>query len=53
MLKMIDKERLYIKFCEALPVNLELSESKRKEAFDFIYKICNIFIMEDEKDLYE
>lgn len=50
---MIDIDKLYKKFCEALPANLELSESKRKEAFDFIYKICNIFIMEDEKDLYE
>jgi hypothetical protein len=44
---MIDTEGLYKKFCEALPADLEIEENRKREAFDFIYKICYIFIMED------
>ncbi len=49
---MIDMEKLYKKFCDALPKDLELAEGKKKEAFKFIYKICYTFTMEDWKDLF-
>ena len=51
--KMIDIEGLYKEFCEALPEDLAIDENRKREAFDFIYKICYIFTMEDWKDLYK
>ena len=45
---MIDMDNLYKKFSEALPENLELTEEKKREAFDYIYKICYISIMEED-----
>jgi len=44
---MIDIEGLYKEFCEALPEDLAIDEKRKREAFDFIYKICYIFTMED------
>lgn len=49
---MIDKKNLYKEFCDALPKNLELSEDKKKQAFDFIFKLCYTFTMECWNDLF-
>ena len=50
---MINLENLYEKFCGALPETLELNEEQKRKAFEFIYRLCYIFIMEDKKDLFK
>ena len=44
---MIDMEKLYKEFCEALPEDLEITEDEKRQAFEFIYKLCYTFTMED------
>ena len=50
---MITIEKLYGEFCEALPETLELTEHQKRRDFDFIYKLCYIFTMEDGNDLFK
>ena len=47
---MIDQEDLFKKFCGVLPETLELDEDQKKQAFDFLFKICYQFLMRDSKD---
>lgn len=50
---MIAEQELFERFCEALPETLELNEQQKKKAFEFIYKICYVFIMEDNNNLFK
>jgi len=42
-LKMIDLEKLYEKFCEALPER-NLTEEQKKQLFELMLKICYNYI---------
>ena len=44
---MIDMEKLYEKFCGALPETLELTEDKKKKAFEFLFKVSYQYLMRD------
>jgi len=46
---MIDREKLYKKFCERLPKDKKLSEEQKKQIFEFFFKICYQYLMNNDK----
>lgn len=47
---MIDMEKLFEKFCGALPDTLVLTEDQKKKAFEFLFKISYQILMWDSKN---
>lgn len=45
----MELDKIFEKFCEALPTNLNLTEEQKHNAFDLLYKLCYQFIYRDRK----
>lgn len=45
----MDLNKIFEKFCEALPKELNLTADQKKAAFDLLYKLCYTFVFRDKE----
>lgn len=43
----MDQEKIFKKFCEALPTTLKLNNEQKKQAFDFLFNIAYQYLMKE------